>query len=102
MQFSSSSLLDRCHRRMSPSPRPVSQTFRMELGAKINPEPCPDTLILGALSELLNNADFVVQELKPKKSFEYEPFRMRTAYDFIEGYAGNDTVRGWRKFDSIY
>ena len=27
---------------------------------------------------------------------------MRTAYEFIEGYAGNDTVRGWKKYDSIY
>lgn len=82
--------------------RPVIQNFRVELGSKINKEPCPDTLILGALSELLGNADFVVQELKPGKSFEYTPFRMRTAYEFIEGYAGNDTVRGWKKFNSIY
>ncbi len=82
--------------------RPVIQNFRLELGSKINPEPCPDTLVLGALNELLSNADFVVQELKPKKPFEYTPFRMRTAYDFIEGYAGNDTVRGWKRFDSIY
>src|SRR6185436_2929662 len=82
--------------------RPVIQNYRMELGSNINKQPCPDTLILGALSELLKNADFVVEELQPKKSFEYTPFRMRTAYDFIEGYAGNDTVRGWKKFDSIY
>ena len=27
---------------------------------------------------------------------------MRTKYRFIEGYRGNDTVRGWRDFDSIY
>ncbi|HKA00766.1 MAG TPA: LamG-like jellyroll fold domain-containing protein, partial [Candidatus Solibacter sp.] len=27
---------------------------------------------------------------------------MRTKYRFIEGYAGNDTVRGWREYDSIY
>ena len=27
---------------------------------------------------------------------------MRTKYEFIEGYVGNDTVRGWRKYDSIY
>jgi cytochrome c553 len=78
------------------------QNFRMELCASINPNPCPDKLILGANSELLNNADFVVTDLKPSKSFEYQPFAMRTAYDFIEGYAGNDTVRGWRKYDSIY
>lgn len=84
------------------SKRPVIQNFRMEFGAKINPAPCPDKLILGANSELLGNADFVVTEPLPSKPFEFEPFRMRTAYDFIEGYAGNDTVRGWRKYDSIY
>ena len=27
---------------------------------------------------------------------------MRTKYRFIEGYEGNDTVRGWREYDSIY
>ena len=27
---------------------------------------------------------------------------MRTKYAFIEGYQGNDTVRGWRNYDSIY
>ena len=27
---------------------------------------------------------------------------MRTKYRFIEGYRGNDTVRGWREYDSIY
>ena len=50
---------------------------------------------------LLNTDDFVVTELHPQKPFAYEPFSMRTAYDFIEGYVGNDTLRGWRKFDSI-
>ena len=29
------------------------------------------------------------------KPFAFEPFRMRTHYRFIEGYRGNDTVRGW-------
>ncbi|WP_162130593.1 DUF1592 domain-containing protein [Schlesneria paludicola] len=82
--------------------RPVVQTFRMELGASINSQPCPDNLILGANNALLNNADFLVTEQKPLKPFDYQPFAMRTAYEFIEGYAGNDTVRGWRKFDSIY
>ncbi len=82
--------------------KPVVQNFRMDLGLSINPEPCPDKLVLGALNALLNNADFMVTELKPTKPFEYQPFAMRTKYEFIEGYAGNDTVRGWRKFDSIY
>ncbi len=84
------------------STKPVVQNFRMDFGASINPQPCPDNLVLGALNALLDNADFVVTELKPSKPFDYQPFAMRTNYEFIEGYAGNDTVRGWRKFDSIY
>jgi hypothetical protein len=82
--------------------RPAIQHFRMEFGTKINPEPCPDSLILGANSELLANADFIVSEPPPVKPFAFTHRKMRTAYDFIEGYAGNDTVRGWRKYNSIY
>lgn len=81
---------------------PVIQTFRMDFGTAINSAPCPDNLILGANSLLLNNSDFTVTELQPQKPFPYTPFVMRKAYDFIEGYAGNDTVRGWKKYDSIY
>ncbi len=82
--------------------KPVVQNFRMDLGAAINPKPCPDNLILGALSRLLKNQDFMVTELSPTKPFDYEPFRMQTKYKFIEGYQGNNTVRGWREYDSIY
>ena len=81
---------------------PEIQNFRMDLGRAINQEPCPDSLILGALSMLLRNEDFQVVELVPDKSFEFTPFKMQTHYRFIEGYKGNDTVRGWREFDSIY
>ena len=81
---------------------PVIQHFRMELGAGLNREPCPDNLILGANSALLPNADFVVTEPDPVKPFPYQPFRMQRVFDFIEGYQGNDTVRGWRHYDSIY
>ena len=81
---------------------PVIQNFRMDLGTAINPQPCPDNLILGANSFLLNNPDILVTELKPAKPFAYEPFFMRTHYEFIEGYVGNDTIRAWKKFDSIY
>jgi len=87
---------------VDPASRPHIQCFRMELGTAINPTPCPEALVLGANSDLLNNADFVVTEPRPAKPFDFESVRMRTAYDFIEGYAGNDTVRGWRKYDSIY
>ena len=82
--------------------KPVIQNFRVELGRKINPAPSPDKLVLGALSVLLENDDFKVTELTPAKSFAYQPFFMRTKFEFIEGYVGNDTIRKWRKFDSIH
>jgi hypothetical protein len=82
--------------------KPVIQNFRMDLGASINKNPCPDQLILGANSLLLNNRDFVVTQSKPIKSFAFDPFIMQTKYRFIEGYEGNSTVRGWRNYDSIY
>ena len=44
----------------------------------------------------------MVTQLTPTKPFPFEPFFMPTKYRFIEGYAGNDTVRGWREYDSIY
>ena len=76
--------------------RPVIQNFRMDLGRKINPAPCPDKLILGDSSALLDNADFMVTQLAPEKPFAYQPFMMRSKFDFIEGYIGNDTIREWR------
>ncbi len=82
--------------------KPVIQNFRMDFGTAINPQPCPDNLVLGALNMLLNNADFVVTELKPRKPFDFQPFAMQTQFEFIEGYVGNDTIRAWKKFDSIY
>ena len=82
--------------------KPVIQNFRVDFGASINPQPCPDTLVLGANNALLNNADFVVTELKPTKPFEFQPFAMQTQFEFIEGYVGNDTIRAWKEFDSIY
>ena len=58
--------------------------------------------MLGADSMLLENPDFLVTQLTPTKPFAFDPFFMRTKYRFIEGYRGNDTVRGWREYDSIY
>ena len=84
------------------SVKPVIQKFRVELGNEINPEPFKDKLILGALSRLLRNSDFIVSQPVPEKPFAFEPFVMRTKYRFIEGYQGNATVRGWREYDSIY
>ncbi|AMV21005.1 DUF1592 domain-containing protein [Planctomyces sp. SH-PL14] len=92
--------LDRCI--VDPASRPTIQRFKVELGRTINPAPCPDKLILGADSLLLDNADFVVTEPAIKKPFPFAPFAMQTKFRFIEGYQGNDTVRGWREYDSIY
>ena len=81
--------------------KPVIQNFRMDLGEGINPIPCPDVLILGANNLLLDNRDFLVTELQPKKPFAFAPFAMQTEFDFIEGYVGNDTIRQWKHFDSL-
>ena len=87
---------------VDPAQKPKIQNFRMDLGENINPAPLAEQLILGANSMLIENQDFTVTQLKPRKLFAYEPDVMRTKYRFIEGYAGNDTVRGWRDYDSIY
>jgi hypothetical protein len=87
---------------VDPAAKPVIQNFRVDLGRSINPEPCPDKLILGAGSLLLANQDVLVRPLIPEKAFPFEPFVMQTRYRFEEGYRGNATVRGWRDFDSIY
>ncbi|MBL8228142.1 MAG: DUF1592 domain-containing protein [Bryobacterales bacterium] len=87
---------------VDPKSKPAIQNFRMDFGASINPKPFPEELILGANSLLLENRDFMVTELTPSKPFPFDKKTMRTRYRFIEGYQGNDTVRGWREYDSIY
>ena len=87
---------------VNPEAKPVIQNFRVDLGRAINPEPCPDKLILGAFNHLLANDAFVVRQLAPEKPFAFTPFKMRTQWRFNEGYQGNATVRGWREYDSIY
>ena len=87
---------------VDPASKPVIQNFRMDLGAGVNPAPLAEKLVLGAGSQLLPNSDVLVTQLTPAKPFPFEPFFMRTKYRFIEGYRGNDTVRGWRDYDSIY
>ena len=82
--------------------KPVIQNFRMDFGRSINKDPLPDKLILGAGSVLLSNENFVVQQILPDKKFAFDSFKMRTKWRFNEGYKGNDTVRGWRDYDSIY
>lgn len=87
---------------VDPTVKPSIQNFRMDLGLSVNPAPIAEKLILGAGSALLNNEDVLVTQLTPRKPFAFEPFFMKTKYRFIEGYQGNDTVRGWREYDSIY
>ena len=87
---------------VDPKSKPSIQKFRLDLGASVNPQPFPDRLVLGANSMLLDNQDFMVTQPLPVKPFPFEPHPMRTKYRFIEGYAGNDTVRDWREYDSIY
>ena len=82
--------------------KPTVQAFQMSFGHNVNPNPYPGTLVLGALNHLLPNQDFLVTEDPPLKSFPYIPFAMQRKFRFIEGYQGNDTVRQWRDFDSIY
>lgn len=80
---------------------PQIQKFRVVMGRNSNTTPCPDKLILGANNHLLRNEDFVVRELLPDNPL-FRARAMETKFRFIEGYAGNDTVRGWREYDSIY
>ncbi len=87
---------------IDPKSKPSIQNFRLDFGSGINPKPVSEKLVLGAGSTLLAPADFTVTQLTVKKPFPFEPFFMRTKFRFIEGYQGNDTVRGWRDFDSIY
>ena len=87
---------------IDPKSKPSVQNFRLDFGSGINPAPVSERLVLGAGSTLLTPEDFTVTQLTVKKPFPFEPFFMRTKYRFIEGYQGNDTVRGWRDFDSIY
>ncbi|MDE0104967.1 MAG: DUF1592 domain-containing protein [Bryobacterales bacterium] len=87
---------------VNPDARPAIQSFRVDLGKSINPDALDEQLILGANSQLLENADYVVTEPALKKPFAFHADPVRTKFRFIEGYKGNATVRGWRDFDSIY
>lgn len=87
---------------VDPTKKPSIQDFRLDFGVGVNPNPLPEKLVLGAGSALLENSDFMVSQVVPVKPFPFDPHPMRTKYRFIEGYRGNDTVRGWRDYDSIY
>ena len=87
---------------IDPKTKPSIQDFRMELGKAVNPEPFVGQLNLGADSALLDNPDVLVTEPPLTKPFAFDRHPMQRKYRYIEGYQGNDTVRGWREFDSIY
>jgi len=87
---------------VEPKSKPQIQNFRVDFGTSINKDPLKEQLVLGANSVLLENKDFTVTQLTAAKPFPSDPFFMQTKYRFIEGYQGNDTVRGWREYDSIY
>lgn len=91
--------LDLCM--VDPAKPPVIQDFRLDFGRGIRPNPLREHLVLGAGSHLLNNADFTINEPAPAKPFPFTPLRMQREFDFIEGYAGNDTVRGMRHFSGL-
>jgi hypothetical protein len=87
---------------VDPKTNPSIQDFRMDLGKSVNPEPFVGQLNLGADSALLDNKDVLVTQPPLTKPFAFDRHMMQTKYRYIEGYQGNDTVRGWREFDSIY
>ena len=45
----------------------------------------------------LNNTDMLMTEPPLTKPFAFDRHLMQTKYRYIEGYQGNDTVRGWRR-----
>jgi mono/diheme cytochrome c family protein len=81
--------------------KPRIQCFRVELGKGLNKNPTEDNLVLNGPS-LLPKANFLVRQVAPDKPFPFEPLAMRTKFRFIEGYAGNNTVRAWKDFEGIY
>jgi hypothetical protein len=81
---------------------PRIEAFRMDFGKGIHPNPSNESLILGANNHLLPNGDFIVHELDISKPFPFEPWQMQKSFRFIEGYQGNDTVRGWKDFSGIH
>lgn len=83
------------------STKPVLQRFRIQFGKATNTNPCPDKLTLNG-GDILPNADLIVTEPRPPKAFPFDFFQMPTELQFVEGYDGNSTVRGWRTFKGVY
>jgi hypothetical protein len=83
------------------SKKPRIQCFRVELGTGIDKQPVPEKIELEGPS-LLSKTEFRVRQVLPEKPFAFEPIAMQTKFRFIEGYAGNATVRGWKEFEGLY
>jgi hypothetical protein len=81
--------------------KPIIQNFKVILGSNINPQSHKDKLILNG-GRILPNQDLKIAQQIPTKAFPFKPFRMKDEFDFIEGYKGNGTVRGWRHFKGIH
>ncbi len=81
---------------------PVVQSFRVDLGENINPDPSAEQLILGANSDLLPTQHYIITELSPDLPYAFVPFELQRKFDFIEGYIGNGTIREWRHFEGIH
>ena len=81
--------------------KPRIQCFRVELGKGVNKKPTADKLVLNG-PNLLPKENFLIRQVVPDKPFPFEPLTMRTKFRFIEGYAGNGTVRAWKDFEGIY
>ena len=86
---------------VDPDEPPRIQRVRVELGTGVNPAAATEPLILGHISQLLPNADVLVSEPALQKPFVATAVAMRRHFRFIEGYQGNDTVRGWREFAGL-
>jgi len=87
---------------VDPRVPPRIQRFRVDFGTGVNPAPAREALVLGHISQLLSPADVLVTEPPVAKPFAFEAVAMQRQFRFIEGYQGNDTVRGWREFDGIH
>ncbi|WP_185962534.1 DUF1592 domain-containing protein [Thalassomonas sp. M1454] len=84
-----------------PDEKPTIQNFKVNIGKNINPTPYNGKVILGSQSELVEQADFVVEQLNPNKNFPYTPFRMQEKYLFDDGYKGNGRVAVLKEFDHL-
>ena len=87
---------------VDPKSKPAIQNFRVDLGARRQSRAAARKAGSRRRQPAAREPDVLVTQLTPTKPFAFEPFFMRTKYRFIEGYRGNDTVRGWRDYDSIY